>query len=202
MANICPQCEDKVVKGIEFDHCSNWFHQDCAGLSTGDFKLLSKLNPSICWYCSSCQKSANKLKKPDADSKLDSIITMLVDMSNRIVSIEAQNATQNARIDNRIDTKVEEAVKEAMDRERRKLNLIIHGLTEINCTDTSERKQQEEEQVKAVLAAVQPDSPTYPSDIMRLGERKEKQSETYENNVRIDNHKEKYSLQIQNPQCD
>jgi hypothetical protein len=181
---ICPICQTQVTtsKSIECDKCRNWFHQKCGGITNPEFNLLSKSNSAICWYCEDCilKKKQGHEGAGNVDGKLDNILSILTGidgrmrgMDNRIANLEQQNVKQTTYIDNRIDVKVRDVVKEELDKDRRKLNLIIHGVEEITGGSASDSTANDQAQVQAVMEAVNPELPPAHSNILRLGEKKD-----------------------------
>jgi hypothetical protein len=105
------------------------------------------------------------------DGKLGDILALLTDMQCRIGNLETFNTKQTTHIDEKIDTKVREVVREELDKERRKLNLIIHGIEEKISGDNEERNQCDMEQVGDVLSTVYPEKLASHSNLTRLGEK-------------------------------
>jgi hypothetical protein len=177
--SICPKCRNIVLdsgKSVECDLCRVWFHLECVGINNTEFRSLAKTNTELCWICIACKTkprtSGTATTYPGSvDNKLDSILGLLGDMNSRIGNLESHNMTRDKEIDTKIDEKVHDAVREELDKERRKLNLIVHGLEESINPDADTRKQDEMTGVQSVMSAIKLDN-QQPTDITRLGETK------------------------------
>jgi hypothetical protein len=69
-----------------------------------------------------------------------------------------------------------------MNRERRKLIMIVHGIEEITSSTTTDRTAHDQQQIQTVMSLVLPESPPTPSETLRLAEKKGGQSPTDQNN--------------------
>ena len=67
--SYCGKC-DRLVKnndkGIQCDLCIKWFHNQCCGISSETYSIVSEAE-CIDWYCSDCRNEAKqnrgKIKK-------------------------------------------------------------------------------------------------------------------------------------------
>jgi hypothetical protein len=171
---ICPNLTCKKVvdigKAVKCEECKNWYHLQCAGLNTTVFNSLGKSNSQLYWRCIPCiSKPISATPPASMDNKLDNILGLLLDMNSRIANLETTNTARDENIESMIDTKIDEkvhnVVREELERERRKLNLIIYGLEENDETDSIS-------QIQSVMSAIKMESQEPPTHIIRLGEKK------------------------------
>jgi hypothetical protein len=170
----CTQACASSDNSISCDKCGSWYHQKCAGLNNQEFKCLGKQNSPILWFCPECQPMLRQQSQTDhtVNGKLDTILTLLTTLNTRIATLETRDAASTEYIDKRIDEKVHDAFREEMDKERRKCNLIIHGLEENANGDLSEQKLQDEGRVKDALYSIKAELTAVPTELTRLGEKK------------------------------
>ena len=118
------------------------------------YEWLNNQGDQIHWYCKKCNGSVAKifsklaqieLKQKETDKKVDQInskvdqLKVSVDKNTKSV-VEVENNVESV-----VDYKIEQLQKEQSDRERRRRNLIIHGVEESLDEDSTVRKEQDRE---------------------------------------------------------
>jgi hypothetical protein len=183
---ICGDC-NKVVherdKGLFCEVCDFWYHAKCQNVSSETYVFLQK-NTGLHWYCKSCDKGVSKLlhsmsliqKRQDM---LEGELTgMKADISEMRTSIKELDTKMECmieaklcesiteKVDEKVDVKVKvmsAKVEEEMEIERRKYNLIFHGVKESETMADSDI-------IKNIVAnGLKLDPNRHIDDVMRIG---------------------------------
>lgn len=127
--------------------CSAWMHRHCAGLSVPHFSQISSSDdPFLCVYCT-LSNQASEIK--DLKKLLQSLTADLTNLSKKVTNQETStssdgpvpfsNPAQVASSD--IPTTVASLLAEEKEKDRRRLNLIVHQLIEPTESDVQKRKE-------------------------------------------------------------
>ena len=162
MSRRTSKCKDcsKVVsekdKGIQCEICDEWRHTKCAGLPDDLYKHLESME-CLHWYCSDCNKGVSHLqhsvkivqeKQETMELKLSGVLSSIAELEDGLskanVKIDEMKSGLadgkvsvgwETRFDGKMEDKmktVKEDVSEQMEIERRKANVILHGVKEDN----------------------------------------------------------------------
>jgi PHD-finger len=157
--NVCGDC-NKVVhdreKGLLCEVCNEWYHTKCQNVSAETYSFLQK-EDGIHWYCKGCDKGVSKLlqsmsvlqKRQDIfESELTNIKGDITDIQTSIQALDTKMEcmidtkvcdTIEEKVEEKVDLKVKfmsAKVEEDMEIERRKYNVIFHGVVEdVNMSD-------------------------------------------------------------------
>ena len=169
--NPCLGCQRNCTKAqhsVRCTLCELWCHKTCAGLSDEAFKGLDiqqKETGTAFWACRSCLGYAKKVNQQFkrledridvTDSKVEANRKQ-IETTNQLAQGTAAEVTKlNARLDKMVDTMEETLDTELREREIRKLNLIIHGLSEIgeNVSGNRERMEQDKRTCEEVFRTI------------------------------------------------
>lgn len=195
----CVTCKkDAAVDAIECQWCGNWEHKVCANISTKEYLILDTVSANIMFFCSTCiGKVPNALTTYDVNLKIDSLeqkITQICNtnsqLSPRLQTIETTLSTLERKIHqiepSQESVSIEEPKKqftsymssfmnEEKEKEKRRLNLIIHNIKESADTDSSVRKEHDITLVESTLKQYLGVS-TKVEKAARLGKRTDKSS--------------------------
>ena len=163
-AEKCITCKkDAAVDAIECQWCTSWEHKVCANVSKKEYSLLNSASSNILFFCSTrTPKVLIALKTYDVNLKIGSLeqkVTQLCDINNqfgpKLQTIEAMLSTLEKKIQQtelpKLSVPNEEPKKqftsfmssfmnEEKEKEKRRLNLIIHNVEESADANSSVRK--------------------------------------------------------------
>jgi len=165
-AECCADCNKEVLdshSAISCDGCGLWHHTVCEQVSDEVYTFLSANNdPSLHWMCRKCTMSFQQLfssvmRIDEAQKRLEHKFDVMInklEASNKVPDViqeEAQKrfedrlTQQLAHIEVKLDSKVlsREEKEEEDDKERRKCNIIIHGLQEPTASEADDRRQED-----------------------------------------------------------
>ena len=151
----CQKCDKNVCpmdNALQCDRCHSWNHVGCVGVTKKAYETLCELKTTM-WFCKGCFKvakqemeGANALKNSIKSVK-DDLVAIKAELMKKntttgteVVAAEINDIKSEAKQD--LEGKLESVMKEREDVERRKLNIIIHGLPEKR-TDGSEQSDVE-----------------------------------------------------------
>ena len=176
---ICVGCEEALEgqgeKVIECHQCKQWCHKGCSGLTDDQFTCLSKGDNFMLWLCMKCRESGRTEVSTRMETKLDNALKMLVDMQKRMDSFEAKHSACSAdvieeKIVEAVEIKVDEYMTEMIEKEKRKLNIIVANLSESVLETAEERKKEDKDRVRKLVGKIVDDiSVDEVEDPVRLG---------------------------------
>ena len=167
--------------GVQCQWCQVWEHCKCAKISQGEYNMLSLGSARIMFFCCDCQSSVNQAfeffdnmysRQSLFDKRLQNIEDKLgkltqglcgppdgVDVIEMSCDDSAGNNTEPTRPSGllpKIDTggitsAVASAISEEKERNKRKLNLILHNVTEPSSDDGNCRKKEDIEHVSNIF---------------------------------------------------
>ena len=147
---------------------SKWEHRTCAGLSINEYDMLTTSSNQIMFFCTMCYtKVSFALRVEDENTtKLQSVENKLSEKINNIEAklLDLHNAVKETHITDRLQesTSIEEPKKqfssfmssfmnEEKEKDKRRLNLIIHNIVESTDVDSSVRKEHDINLVDSIL---------------------------------------------------
>lgn len=131
----CQRCRNDCGKEcIKCNLCESIFHIKCEGISTQQLNLfrdLDKLKTPYEWLCSSCRK----MDVMNIMKSIHAMQTKIETLEKEVASLKEMNTNKSQPVESSHTvgsghTSVSEAVNEAIDIERRKLNLVVSGITQ------------------------------------------------------------------------
>lgn len=177
--SACPSCAEEVTDdGVECQWCSCWEHYKCAGISQGEYNMLSINSPCIMFFCCKCQPKVgialeffNKMSSrqdlfdkrlQSIEQKLNSLTQVACDVQESDeMSTDAHETSAQPRAGilprveslsaGSISTAVTSALSEERDKEKRKLNLIVHNTVEPTAEDGQARKKQDIDNISRIF---------------------------------------------------
>jgi hypothetical protein len=145
----CLKCDKHVKKNdsaVLCNMCEMWIHKDCAKLNDALFDHLVKQQKhvgSIYWSCVSCTSFSAKFHASlgRIDNRVKAVETTVEKQSTDIAALQDKVKDMGEKLDNSKETdgkmraEVQENAEiavfsEMRDRENRRNNIVVHGLTE------------------------------------------------------------------------
>ena len=186
----CIICSKNTGSGgaIQCTICTMWCHTKCSGLSKEILKGLEVQARELgitYWACRSCTSFNHKVntqlrevnKRQDATDKKVEENKQRIEAVNKVAE-EAKNevraqANQIEELEMRLERKMAEELRE---REARRLNLIIHGVPELNANipNNRDRMEKDKEECERIFKAM--GARTRAQDLRfcrRIGERRD-----------------------------
>ena len=162
---------------IECEWCYNWEHKECAGLSNDIYKVLDGAPVNVMFFCTKCEPKVKLALKffddiqqkqkllDDRLQQLDEKFTKSInDINTRIdksASLPVENAMEQAARSSPSNTKLPVSyditstltsiLAEEKEKEKRKLNLIIHKIPESTDDNAQIRKAYDLRQINTIL---------------------------------------------------
>ena len=192
----CADCSKEVLEShsaISCDGCGLWHHTVCEKVPDEVYAFLcAHKDPSIHWMCRKCSMSFQQLfssvmsideAQKKLEQKFDAMISKL-ETANKVPDAMQEDAQkrfedkltqQLSHIEGKLDGKVlsreekeEEEKEEEDDKDRRKCNVIIHGLKEPTASEAEDRRQEDCILAEELLHKLSCDDVSV-SHIVRLG---------------------------------
>ena len=150
----CPICEDTIKepskhrKGDDSIYCEGycdaWIHRRCAGLSSTNFKILSKAGDDQTFFCLYCELQAHKAEIENLMSFFTELQKQLFDLKRKLEAIQAP-ATEQLPSRPRAPMSFTSAAKvahelhsERANNTERKFNFVVYGIDE--CSQKTNRQ--------------------------------------------------------------
>lgn len=164
----CENAVEKDHKALKCQMCEKWLHTHCEDISDDiyDFLVSNTNEPTIHWFCRKCTVHVSKLLQSmkKVEERLDKVDSDLVSMKNELKEcredikkvqvmasetdtkletmieaklVESLEQTVDCKIDKKVKS-MREDVNESMEIEKRKMNLVFHGIKESAQRDVSE----------------------------------------------------------------
>jgi len=165
----CIRCKKSVAKNsksVKCHICQQWVHVDCEGMPPELYNILA--NPEkygtcgMSWSCSSCQASAAKVLEvvnayekriTEVESRVTSGEGKMNDMGKELEKMKGTLKDRDDKIDQKLDRKEKAIFDELRQRDSRRMNVIMHGVSEIDKADAagSERREWDRAECLAIL---------------------------------------------------
>ena len=174
----CGKCKSTVAvnaRALDCDGCKMWYHIGCAPVSEKFYKLINADEPNIegvKWFCKKCLPSLDnfeqiKLAQQQLDDKMDTLHQLMT----RLEKKDEEFDKRVEKFENVIEERVDKLFNERCDQERKRLNMIIHGLAESKEKDPIDRKNSDTTDVKNVAKLL--DVQVTITSSLRLGSKKD-----------------------------
>jgi len=178
---VCPSCaEDMSDAAVECQWYGSREHYKCAGMSQDEYEILALNSRCVMFFCSVCQPRVgialeffNKMcsRQDLFDKRLQSIEQKLNNLtqgpsntqeSDEMSTNESSGKLPKADILPRVETiyagsistAVTSALTEEKDREKRKLNLIMHNLVKPTADEGQTRKKEDVDKVSQIFQKI------------------------------------------------
>jgi len=135
----CDICDNAVISGhhLQCNTCNGVFHPLCVNMSNDDFRVLQPILPGISWVCPACI-SLIREKRKSVDDQLQHLSTALhkleVEHRSLVQKVDGLSIVRppSATIVQPIASTSHAASAVTRDQQRRKRNIIISGLPELD----------------------------------------------------------------------
>lgn len=124
--------------------CNKHYYHNCINLSTAETRLINS-KKSVSWTCTRCSKLGNDI---------NSLKAAIISLEDKLNEIKRNTPHQTKAIPD-----LEEVIGEINERNKRKNNLIIFGITEENILSRNDRMKSEETKVHEILHFLVPEFP-------------------------------------------
>lgn len=159
MPNLeCICCKESIEKHLAVicNVCKHHYKYSCAGLSQAEVRSINLKSKHISWNCNNCNALGNDL------NSLKAVIISLQNDLREIKSNSVKNLSSNIEF--------EDVMQEFEERQKRKSNVIIFGVSEQNSDlDKKARLQEEKQAVTEFFNEISPNELTETVSIFRLG---------------------------------
>ena len=133
--DLCGKCDKLCTEkqdSLTCDLCGMWHHTKCEGVSQEAYKILSKENSGIRWYCKKCDSFATGFMQnmKHLSQRQDRLEKKFEDLQHTVgESIENLEERVEIKIEqvekNIVNKAVSDSAREMKEREARKSNIII-----------------------------------------------------------------------------
>lgn len=170
---ICIKCDDGIMEDdtvIECRGCRKWAHEKCSGLTPSEFKVLAKGGKACQWFCEQCREDDSEVSS-NIECTLSSIQSLLHTLVKRLDKFETNCSEESLdkKIEAAVEKKMSERFEEKEEKEKRKLNIVISNIPESKCVSLEERKKEDLESVKKLVAEIAPGAEDHIEAPLRLG---------------------------------
>lgn len=180
----------KRDKLIECERCLKWVCFTCSGLSKDEYKISTRDDSKMHWYCLECNAPAVAAVKTDnlieekckqyfdaMKAELATCIQESVDpIKEDLATFKATQETKNTQFERAIQEKntqsISESVKEMQEREDRKHNIIFFNIPESQEAEPENRKADDKRMVNELCESLAVDMSF--SNPIRLGKKADK----------------------------
>ena len=149
---ICKVCLEEVKqRGLQWDHCSNWYHTKCVGIDNKQYKVIGQMQ-DLDWYCKGCRSNFNKLvvdnknliKENALLHKENKILTeRLVILEKRIEGIKTEIKEEVLKEVGISFGNILDEIKEREERKHRENHLIIYNIEEPSMGTAAEKERRD-----------------------------------------------------------
>lgn len=166
----CSQHCKQGSKSVKCTLCDEWVHVDCVDEISDDmYRLLlaqEKTGGGCFWACVSCRNFASKFSKlgKELDKRLTAVEEKLEEKGKEIETVTTNVTKVTDRVDNLVKNqgKIQEnaaaaVFSEMRERDNRRSNLVVHGLSEpeATVTNTDERKEVDMEKFQVLCDKIE-----------------------------------------------
>ena len=199
--DMCPDCNKAVLdkeKGVQCEICEFWFHIKCQKLTEDAYVCLQQ-NEAFHFYCLGCNRGVVKLlqtmrKVEERQDRFEATLDQLrVDMNalradlqtvsdlNKSTDTKLETVIESKLVENiqcKVDDSVASHVKilkddvaESMEIEKRRTNLIFHGVKESGVVSLDDfSKHPDQEMIEEILkTGLRLDASRHIEEIQRIG---------------------------------
>ncbi|CAH0556551.1 unnamed protein product [Brassicogethes aeneus] len=135
---------------VQCTMCKKYFIHSCVDLTTAEVRSI-KTKQNINWTCSRC---------PGVGESISELKSLILTLQEEIKTLRCNNETK---------LKFEEVIQELTDRNRRKSNIMVYGLTEDKESSKDEQKRLDQTKIKEVLNFLEINTDNVQIKPIRLG---------------------------------
>lgn len=149
MSSQCVTCQGNLVVENEIicDFCRGSVHTTCSGLSRLEVQCFRNKARKLTFHCSSCSDFKLQLTKMH---ELASIVNTLRD-DIRVLKLQSTTASIEGTVD---PLTTENIISEIAEREKRKNNIIIFNLPELESGGRDEQLASDKESIQTILGTL------------------------------------------------
>lgn len=160
----CSKCKKEIEEETSFTchKCCLLVHSttNCSGLSRAEIALLKSKKKKHLFICDNCA---------DSLASTNSLHQLIQTLKDEIQDLKSKISTTHTSNDSSVN--VESFIMEYNDREVRKKNLIIHGITESPSRSSDERHSHDIDSTKTLIKKINPNL-NNEIHVIRLGEQR------------------------------
>ena len=191
----CGGCSKDVTgKSVQCACCNLWYHTPCVDMKEELYNNIVATHQAIgmhVWACKACTSSIKALNSRvvEIETKMRKIDEKVTTQGEKMTEVEATVETVQTKVD-KLEKTVSETepaeatkdyiFKEMAERETKKTNLVIHGITESTSPVAETRKEHDKGEFGNIMEVIQP--PNYTEDdikfMYRTGEREKNNDDT------------------------
>ncbi|MES9882898.1 MAG: hypothetical protein ABW185_18680, partial [Sedimenticola sp.] len=168
----CAECKVLIFEGdqaLECDCCDHWYCYGCSKVPnkrTYDTVASSKEGDGIMWFCPHC-----RLSLPGMQKMLIRVSKLEQGQNEILEKLEAIQNKDKVRIprESNVEDIVRDEKKKKKEIEYRKLNVMCFGVGESNAGTANERRDEDEAQMKEIIADVLDGSEMQTEKPIRIG---------------------------------
>ena len=160
----CPICETECIEvSVSCEICHQWFHAGCIKMSTTVYNAISGKS-QIGWFCIHCTEKKGKWAPTNNEqaSQMAILMERTAKVCDKIDQMEKTFITKDhlrdfeKKIEDMVDSKINDSLEERIEKERRRLNLLIVNAEE-STGDKEERMERDLQKVKDILKEILPE---------------------------------------------
>lgn len=186
----CTICQDIILEGEEGQdavfcegQCQSWIHRKCSGLTSQIFEKICESDDK--YMCPYCVLSIQNCELKELRNIVKSLSEKLDKLTGNPPPANASNTVQPPSIlesntdivmndtPNEITATVTSLINEEREKEKRKLNVIVHNLPECDDSDPSNRKSHDISKTSSIVDKYLSVSTTI-TQAIRIGKKREK----------------------------
>ena len=129
------ECDDKK-RSIMCNYCERWFHSQCVNLEDEVYDFMMKRLKSLKWFCEACDVKVDEAieKSTSLEKQTKSLQVGMVNMEKRLAAVES-------KVQGAVHKEIHTALNERADIDRRKCNLVVYNLPEVNIPDEDDQQK-------------------------------------------------------------
>lgn len=173
---------NKFVKsnGIMCENCERWFHSECVDMSNAHYKMFR--DKEYIWFCTTCKQGfKKKMRDLEVENKIlnEENQTLKNECAEWRQTIQAmkgeieEEVTKKVMDNLRLEVKdiVSEELKERYDKEKRKNNIVLYNIQEVEGESEEANKEDDLIKCKTVLQQVRVEREVNVRGVIRLGKK-------------------------------
>lgn len=184
----CLKCDEHVAKNVEAIECylcKQWLHKSCSDVSDAVFKFLEQqveYQGGTFWACQACRVVAIKFDKrmKEVDQRINQVEETantnkadIKTLQDDLAALRAENTKAAPALDTVQAATKSSVFTEISDRDKRKLNVVVHGLGEADVAlkDGKARSLHDMAKLQELLEEIQVQIDTSDRDIVKFSKR-------------------------------
>ena len=174
--DFCGECEREVKgnqKALKCDSCELWIHLNCTNVDESVYNVIGEGDSKgLMWFCQNCEsdvsvalKTYNEVKRrQDAiEAKLEKVSDLMLESAKKTDEI----SKRMDNVDKLIEVRVSDYFKDREEKERKKLNIIVHGVPESDKREPGDRKSEDTRVINKIFRELRVEAEV--ENVIRLG---------------------------------